>query len=233
MARESGSRLKHPAGWFAAGREVARATTLLSDGAFKLYMYLCLNAGRTTGRLNIDHGGLAKALHKSRRSIITYVEELRLQGVCNTLAAVNQHVLGTIEISDPFWPYEKKRRTIALPSLSDYTDSIRRLLQTRRCVKNHFGPSDEGLAADLFRRAVSLEQVEHGYLLGCARKYVALLNGQAGGPITSLKYFLAVIDEAGQSPVSTDYWKYLHLRVERLERQWIERGASVSSEGKN
>jgi hypothetical protein len=44
-------RLKHPSGWFAAGREVARAIALLSDGAFKLYIHLCLNADRRTGRL--------------------------------------------------------------------------------------------------------------------------------------------------------------------------------------
>ena len=34
--------LKQPTGWFAAGREFAQALTLLSDGAFKLYVHLCL-----------------------------------------------------------------------------------------------------------------------------------------------------------------------------------------------
>jgi hypothetical protein len=42
-------RLKHPTGWFAAGREVSRALPLLSDGAFKLYIHLCLTAERSTG----------------------------------------------------------------------------------------------------------------------------------------------------------------------------------------
>jgi hypothetical protein len=37
-------RLKHPDGWFAAGREVASALPLLSDAAFKLSVWLCLNA---------------------------------------------------------------------------------------------------------------------------------------------------------------------------------------------
>ena len=37
--------LKQPTGWFAAGREFAQAITLLSDGAFKLYVYTCLCAG--------------------------------------------------------------------------------------------------------------------------------------------------------------------------------------------
>ncbi len=102
-------RLKHPTGWFAAGREVARAMALLSDGAFKLYVHLCLNANRRTGRLSAGHGGLAKACRKSRRSVMTYLEELRRNGVCSIQAAVNQHLGGEIEIRDAFWPYEKPR----------------------------------------------------------------------------------------------------------------------------
>ena len=41
--------LKQPTGWFAAGREFAQALTLLSDGAFKLYVHACLTANRHTG----------------------------------------------------------------------------------------------------------------------------------------------------------------------------------------
>ena len=36
--------LKNPRGWFAAGAEVQKAMELLSDGAFRLFIYLCLNA---------------------------------------------------------------------------------------------------------------------------------------------------------------------------------------------
>ena len=42
-------RLKHASGWFAAGREVAEALTLLSDAAFKLFLWLCLHADRSRG----------------------------------------------------------------------------------------------------------------------------------------------------------------------------------------
>jgi hypothetical protein len=79
------------------------------------------------------------------------------------------------------------------------------------------------LAADLFRRQIPLEQVECGILLGCARKYVAMLNGQPSGPVTSLKYFCIVIDEVGQLQMSPDYWKYLRARSDRLEDQWVEK----------
>ena len=46
--------LKQPTGWLAAGREVAEALALLPDPVFRLYMYLCLNADRHTGRFRID-----------------------------------------------------------------------------------------------------------------------------------------------------------------------------------
>ncbi|MCU1294037.1 MAG: hypothetical protein JWP08_2887, partial [Bryobacterales bacterium] len=67
--------LKNPMGWFAAGREVTRAMALLSDGAFKVYMHVCLTADRSTGKLKIAQGDLTLALRKSRRSIANYLEE--------------------------------------------------------------------------------------------------------------------------------------------------------------
>src|SRR5262252_3262219 len=54
--------LKQPTGWFAAGREVAQALSLLSDGAFKLYMHLCLEADRYTGRVEIELVELTRIL---------------------------------------------------------------------------------------------------------------------------------------------------------------------------
>ena len=84
-------RLKHPTGWFAAGREVSRALPLLSDGAFRLYLHLCITAERSTGQVQADHADLAKALGKSRRSMVVYLEELQRQGVCKTRPARNQH----------------------------------------------------------------------------------------------------------------------------------------------
>jgi hypothetical protein len=59
--------LKNPTGWFAAGPEVTRAMALLSDGAFKVYMHICLVADRSTGSMRTGHGDIATALKKSRR----------------------------------------------------------------------------------------------------------------------------------------------------------------------
>jgi len=101
--------LKNPTGWFAAGREVARAMALLSDGAFKVYMHVCLTADRSTGRMKVVHTDIATALKKSRRSVVTYLEELREHQICSIEAARNQHAAGHIEVCDPFWPYVKYR----------------------------------------------------------------------------------------------------------------------------
>ena len=38
----------------------------------------------------------------------------------------------------------------------------------------------------MYRRGISMEQITRAILLGCARKYVALLNAGTRTPITSL-----------------------------------------------
>lgn len=215
-------RLKHPSGWFAAGREVARALALLSDGAFKLYIHLCLNADRRTGRLNAEHGCLAKALRKSRRSVVTYLEELRSQGVCSAQGAVNQHLGGHIEVCDAFWPYEKVRLSIKSETFAGYIEQTRRLLGARGCIGTTFTPADERLAAALFERQVPIDDIEHGVLLGCARKYVALINHQSRDSIVSFSYFQNVIEEVRELNMSAEYWRHLQIRIDRLEHQWTQ-----------
>ena len=55
----TGSKLKERAGWFAAGQSFRLALTTLSDGAFKLFAYLCLQADRRTGKFAASHSELA------------------------------------------------------------------------------------------------------------------------------------------------------------------------------
>jgi Winged helix-turn-helix DNA-binding len=100
-------KLKDPTGWFAAGPRMLQALLLLSDGAFKLFAYLSLTAGRGTGRVQVTQVELARALGKSRNSINAYLEELTQQGFCLIKPSPNQHQPGEIEIADTFWPYHK------------------------------------------------------------------------------------------------------------------------------
>jgi hypothetical protein len=221
-------RLKHPSGWFAAGREVARALALLSDGAFKLYIHLCLNADRRTGRLSAEHGSLAKALRKSRRSVVTYLEELRGHDVCSIQTAVNQHLGGQIEVCDAFWPYEKARLATKSDTLAGYIEQTRRLLGGRRCIGSAFTQADERLAAALFERSVPIEDVEHAVLLGCARKYVALINHQSRDSTVSFSYFQNVIEEVRELKMPAEYWRHLQMRVGRLEQHWAQMKAAAA-----
>ncbi len=68
-------------------------------------------------------------------------------------------------------------------------------------------------------------QLRRAIWLGCARKYVALLNGsERGAPmlITSLNYFAGIVEEVMSESVSENYCKHIHAKVKQLERIWAE-----------
>ena len=100
-------RLKETVGWFAAGASFRNALTVLSDGAFRLFAYLCLEANRETGCLETTHKELVTALGKSKRSIGSYIEDLRSHDVCKVFPAKNQYGRTGFEISDSYWPYRR------------------------------------------------------------------------------------------------------------------------------
>ena len=92
--------LKQPAGWFAAGREVAQAMTLLSDGAFKLYLHLCLQANRHTARVVLNPTEWMHLLEKDPAWIEACLAELYRNRICDRDG-------GSVEVCDRFWPYQK------------------------------------------------------------------------------------------------------------------------------
>jgi hypothetical protein len=73
----------------------------------------------------------------------------------------------------------------------------------------------------MFREGVGLDHIEHGVLLGCARRYVSLLNGTAVGLVLGLRYFAPAIEEARSLRISEDYWRHLAFRVAKFEQQWV------------
>src|SRR5437899_4389468 len=72
------------------------------------------------------------------------------------------------------------------------------------------------LAANFHRRGVTLAQIERAIWLGCARKYVALLNGQTPMLITSLHYFTGLVDEVMATSVADSYWLHVQRTAEQL-----------------
>ena len=212
--------LKRPSGFFAAGREIEQALALLSDGAFKLFVWICLHADCRSGRLCFRHGELARRLGKSPRSITSYLRELQLKHVCQVQAAPNQHRMGSIEIADRFWPYHKQTAETPSNGQANYIEQVRELFLSRSCVQATFGPADERLAAEWQQSNVPLERIEHAYLLGCARKYVALLNHTTAPLISSLRYFTRLLAEVAELAVSDRYWRHLARQVDQFEQRW-------------
>ena len=224
-------KLKHPSGWFAAGREVSRALGLLSDGAFRLYIYLCLNADRRTGQMS-DYPRRPGKGSGPQSPVDHYISGRTPAAASMPRSERHQSARsGHIEICDAFWPYEKTRKETATQDRASYVAQIQRLMGSRRCVASSFAPADEKLANALFQRGVPIQQVERGFLLGCTRKYVTLLNGNSRELIVSFSYFQNVIEEAGELQMSEDYWRYLQLRIHQMERQWLEQ-TQASGEGK-
>jgi len=199
---------------------MAQALTLLSDGAFKLFVYLCLNADRATGQIGFGQAELARQLGKSPRSITTYLEELRNRSVCQVEPAANQHQGGRIEVADAFWPYHKLTPAGGDPAESHYVEQVRALFLSQSCVVSAFGVADQKLAASWFHQHVPIEQVERAYLLGCTRKYVALCNHPQGTPITCLSYFTNLLEEVAQIEIAPAYWRHLAHGLRRLESHW-------------
>jgi hypothetical protein len=206
--------LKQSAGWFAAGWQFGKALQELSDATFKLYAWLCLNADRHTGQLQSTVLELSSALKKPEPWVEPALRELFERGVCRWVETA------VLEVADRYWPYEKQSRGDASP---DYLGEVRRMLLAPACVRSSFTRSDERLARDLNQRGVSLEQLQRAIWLGCARKYVAMLNGQPPMPITSLRYFIGLIEEVGQTNTPDSYWQHVRSKAEQLERQWLQR----------
>ena len=203
--------LKQSSGWFAAGREFAQALAILSDGAFKLYVYACLRADRHTGRMSAQVIELAAALQKDGEAVEMHLKELQHRGICRVDSK------GWLEITDRFWPYQKQNATLGPLQQTEFIRQVRDLFLAPACVQATFTPADEKMAAGLFRRGVTLDQVRRAILLGCARKYVTMLNNQLRMPITSLQYFAALLEEVADSTIPESYWEPLQRKVQQLE----------------
>lgn len=218
---ESTFRLKHPSGFFAAGSEVRDAMTLLSDGGFKLFIFVCLHADRRTAQLRFRMAELAKAVGHSTRSLTTYLDELSRSEVGAVYRASNQHELGRIEIRDRFWPYQKESGDSTVdPEQAQYVARVREWFLEHACVTSAFGAADERIAGDWYRAGVSIDLVGRAFLLGCARKYVALFNRDGGSPVTSLHYFAGPLEEVAGMELNLNYWRYLAARVKKMDAQW-------------
>jgi hypothetical protein len=204
--------LKRASGWFAAGTEMDCALQLLSDAAFKLFVWLCLHADRSRGSICALPAELARALQKPEDEIRSILQELCRNEIC-TLGG------SSIEIRDRFWPYQRAASLAADSGLAEYIERVKQCFLKRCCVRSTFTAADEKLAAQLYRKGVSVVEVERAILLGCMRKYITLTNNGLGTPITSLHYFRDLIAEVRQE-ISPTYWDYVAHKIRTTEEQF-------------
>jgi hypothetical protein len=210
-----------------------QALRTLSDGAFKLFAYLCLEADRRTGRLEAVQGELAKAIGKSRRIVGKYMDELKQKHVCVVRSARNQYARTCIEILDEYWPY---RRTAEVESVhgqvrNPYVEAIRSIFVAIGCTIGRFSARDARLAQDFQQSGIPLEIVQDALLMGAARKYISWLNGGSVQPIGSLAYFATLLPEMQQRPLAVDYREYLREKVSQLAKAWAKESVKGSNNG--
>lgn len=179
MSTRTRLQLKQPTGWFAAGREVARALQLLSDATFKVFLWLCLHAERGCGALTATSAEIAKGISKPENEIRACLQELQHQRVCVVEP-------GLIRITDAFWPYRRTSMVSSTEQERRYVDEVKRLFLERRCVQSGFSAADEKLAHSLYRRGLSLAQIKQAILLGTVRKYLLIAEHGQSTPISSL-----------------------------------------------
>jgi hypothetical protein len=176
-------------------------------------------ANRHTGRLNATVDELARAMTRAPTAVAINLDELESLAVCRVIRNGGPQLV--LEIRERFWPYQRQQTPGCAPELeAEFVQKVRSLFLAPACVHASFSAADEKLAMNLYRRGVSMEQVTRAILLGCARKYVAMLNAKVRTPITSLQYFADIVEEVSESAIPESYWEPLRTKVTRMEQQW-------------
>ncbi|MFX1265344.1 MAG: hypothetical protein ACFFH0_08180 [Promethearchaeota archaeon] len=223
--------LKNPRGWFAAGAEVEKAMAVLSDGAFRLFIYLCLNARRDSGVLENSLTQLAESTGRGKNSTRKYLQEMANAGICRFRFSHNPMGEGCVEINEAFWPYVKTAEESPANKAEEFTAEIKRMLQARPCIRSHLSAADEIQVRNWFDSGISLQLIEQAIQLGCVRKYVSWRNNQTRSLINSLSYFQPIIEELKDQKPDAEYCNYIRYRLGRMENHWKEKyGKAISTE---
>ena len=213
-------RLKKLNGWFPAGEGFLQAMTQLSGGAFKLFVFLCLNADRQTASYTGSQRSLASAIGKSKPATEEYIAELKNKGFCSVRPSRIPYVGTGFRICDKYWPYQTANGNSVEEDSGDYVNAVRDLFLGLGCTSGRFGPPEAGQARNLEKRGVSLQELEDAMIIGACRKYVSWLSNGPSDPIASLNYFESLIAEIRERPFPPGYRDHLRMEVKKLAGQW-------------
>lgn len=218
--RTSQLHLKKSANWFAAGEGFLKAMGILTDGAFQLFVFVCLKADRYTASYRTSRDLLAHALPKPLGAIESCLEEIEAKKVCSVVSN-NQSGHGCLlRIEDEFWPYCSPSPVSAGQRASGYVAAVRQVFLELGCTSGRFGTSEEAQAKSLEKRGVPLDIVRDAMIMGACRKYVSWLNNGYSEPISSVAYFEPVIGEFLRCPPPADYRESLPMELKRLTKHW-------------
>lgn len=217
---EAKLRIKEPMGWFVAGEGFRLALSMLSDGAFKLFAHLSLQANRRTGRVTATHKELAATLGKSKRVVGTYVAELETKKVCSVLPGKNQFMATVYEISDCYWPYHRSPSPLESPEIQEYVESVRESYEKLGCTSGKLNAAGIEIVKQFYRNSIPIDVVIGALFLGACRKYESCLNGGTSDPIRSMAYFEPLVAEVQAKPLPDGYAGYLRGKLRRLAESW-------------
>jgi hypothetical protein len=75
--------------------------------------------------------------------------------------------------------------------------------------------ADRLLAAQLYRRGLSLKVIENALVLAATRRLIRPSEAPPLGTVRSLAYFLPIIEEVLKMRVSPEYFEYLRYKLAR------------------
>jgi hypothetical protein len=97
-------------------------------------------------------------------------------------------------------------------------EHVRQVLEAYRKTPGTIGTlrrADRLLAAQLYRRGLSLKVIENALVLAATRRLIRPSDAPPLGTIRSLAYFLPVIEEVLELHVSPEYVEYLRHKLAR------------------
>jgi hypothetical protein len=214
-------RLKKSVNWFAAGEGFLKTMEILTDGAFKLFVFVCLKADRHSATFRTSSDQLAQALHKTLGAIESCLVEIKAKKVCSIIATNRSDREHLFRIADEFWPYcNGLSRAPAGQCATNYVAAVRQVFLDLGCTSGRFGTSEEAQAKSIENRGVPLDIVRDAMIMGACRKYVSWLNNGYSEPISSVAYFESIIAELLRYPPPAAYREYLPMELERLAKHW-------------
>ena len=101
-----------------------------------------------------------------------------------------------------------------------YKIAIKEALQMRPCILCRFSAADASFAEKLFLRGITLVQITRALHLGCAAKYISLLNDPGGELISRLSYFRDVIEQVIKPESSFENWPLISVVMTKYEIGW-------------